>query len=184
MRLPRTLAALVALVAPLAGCLGGDGDAGPFPPTDAQADAPPVARAPGVTLHVRLSGGGDALRIHAEAANGGEETLRVPSACVDGGEAAGATQPFSVAARRPGSATGDFPVYPARGCSEVLASEFRPGERRVFEMAWNGTFWSRSFEQQTALFPGEHVLDVAFEVYAGSAAEPTPLVATVPFTVR
>lgn len=155
-----------------------------FPATDVQADAPAVPRAPGVMLHIRVSGGGDRLHVHAEGVNGGEETLRVPSACAETSESpASATQPFSIAVRRAPSDVGAFAVYPERGCRDVVVAPFRPGERRAFDLDWNGTVWSEAFGPGTPFFAGDHALDVAFEVYAGAAAEPTPLVATVPFSI-
>ena len=155
-----------------------------FPPTDYESHGIPVADAPGVVLIARVTGGGDLLRIHAEATNQGTETFLVPNACTGNpSAAANATAPFSIAARRASGTSGDFPVYPARGCAEVTTTTFSPGERLEFEVDWDGTFWSKALERQTVVFSGPHDIEVELELYVGPDATPTPMVAQVPIEV-
>lgn len=177
---PRWLALATAFL--LAGC--SDDTVGLFPPTDKESHGTPVPEAPGVTLVVHVTGGGDRLRIRMEASNGGSETYLVPNSCVgEPGADPKPAAPFSIAARRTTSSTGDFPIYPAKGCDEVTTTTFPPRQTMEFETEWDGTFWSAASERQTVVLPGPHVIEVALELYVGPDAEPAPMVAMVPIEV-
>ena len=170
-------AALAAAVL-LAGCSGSTGAL--FPPTNEEAQAAPIPEAPGVTLAIVVTGGGDRLRIHAEASNRGQGSYLVPNAC------AGATgaeprdlAPFTMAARPSTGPSQELPIYPARACAEASMTEFLPRQTMEFEVEWDGTFWSAASNGQDVVRPGPHVIEVVLQLYVGPDAEHRPMVAQV-----
>jgi hypothetical protein len=168
---------LAVLAISLAGCAGDDPR---FPPTQVTDSAGGVGgEAPGVHVTATVEGGGDELRIHAEARNQGSRDWQVPRECAGGDP--GPAEPWSVAARGRQDWDPSLPIYPQGDCSSVLLGLFPPGAVVTGDYTWDGSY---PFEDGRAhASPGFYDLEVVLEVYEPGTNTPHPVVVRLPVQV-